>query len=61
MRSHSGSGRGSGQSATDTGERAKSVRIGPLKGLMPYLRPYRLSIVGVAAALIAASRDYQFA
>ena len=31
------------------------MRIGPLKGLMPYLRPYRLSILGVAAALIAAS------
>ncbi|MEE8455407.1 MAG: ABC transporter transmembrane domain-containing protein [Limibaculum sp.] len=55
MRSHPGPGQGSGQSATNTGERAKSARIGPLKGLMPYLRPYRLSILGVAAALIAAS------
>ena len=55
MRSHSDSGQGAGHSATDTVERAKSVRIGPLKGLMPYLRPYRLTILGVAAALIAAS------
>ncbi len=36
-------------------ERAKSARIGPLKGLIPFLRPYRLTILGVAAALIAAS------
>ena len=35
--------------------RAKSARIGPLKGLAPYLRPYRRTILGVAAALIAAS------
>ena len=55
MRSHSESGQGSGHSATEIAERAKSVRIGPLKGLMPYLRPYRLTILGVAAALIAAS------
>jgi ATP-binding cassette subfamily B protein len=43
------------QSASEVYERAKSARIGPLKGLMPFLRPYRLTILGVAAALIAAS------
>ncbi len=43
------------QKTPDANERAKSVQIGPLKGLMPFLRPYRLSILGVAAALIAAS------
>jgi ATP-binding cassette subfamily B protein len=43
------------QKTPDANERAKSAKVGPLKGLMPYLRPYRLSILGVAAALIAAS------
>ena len=51
MRSDSGNG----QAAPDAGERQKSARIGPLKGLAPYLRPYRRTILGVAAALIAAS------
>ncbi|HSF94172.1 MAG TPA: ABC transporter transmembrane domain-containing protein [Thermohalobaculum sp.] len=36
-------------------ERAKSARIGPLRGLVPFLRPYRLTVVGVVAALLAAS------
>jgi ATP-binding cassette subfamily B protein len=36
-------------------ERAKSTRIGPLQGLAPFLRPYRMTILGVAAALLAAS------
>jgi ATP-binding cassette subfamily B protein len=36
-------------------ERAKSAQIGPLRGLMRFLRPYRLTMLGVAAALIAAS------
>ncbi len=59
MRPRSAAGLGNGQStpgsAPGTNERAKSAKIGPLKGLIPYLRPYRLSILGVAAALIAAS------
>jgi ATP-binding cassette subfamily B protein len=42
-------------SASSPDARARSAKVGPLKGLMPYLRPYRLSILGVAAALIAAS------
>jgi ATP-binding cassette subfamily B protein len=36
-------------------ERAKSAQISPLKGLAPFLRPYRLSILGVALALVAAA------
>jgi ATP-binding cassette subfamily B protein len=43
------------QKAPGPEERAKSAQIGPLKGLIPFLRPYRLTILGVAAALIAAS------
>ena len=35
--------------------RAKSAKVGPLKGLMPYLRPYRVMIFWVAVALIAAA------
>ncbi len=36
-------------------ERAKSAEIRPLRGLAPFLRPYRGTIAGVAAALLAAS------
>ncbi|MEM1162734.1 MAG: ABC transporter transmembrane domain-containing protein, partial [Pseudomonadota bacterium] len=36
-------------------KRPKSSRIGPLRGLMPYLRPYRWTIIGVALALILAA------
>ncbi|MEO1495309.1 MAG: ABC transporter transmembrane domain-containing protein [Pseudomonadota bacterium] len=36
-------------------ERAKSAKIAPLRGLVPFLVPYRWTIVGVAIALIAAS------
>ena len=36
-------------------ERDKAGRIAPLRGLLPFLRPYRRTILGVAAALIAAS------
>ena len=35
--------------------RAKSSTVRPLSGLMPFLRPYRLTIVGVLTALIAAA------
>ncbi|HUS54290.1 MAG TPA: ABC transporter transmembrane domain-containing protein [Thermohalobaculum sp.] len=59
MRSPTGSGQSAGpaagQPATSSEERPKSVRVGPLRGLMPFLRPYRLTMVGVAAALIGAS------
>jgi ATP-binding cassette subfamily B protein len=55
VRSPSGNGRTAGQQAVDPADREKSVKVGPLRGLMPYLRPYRMSIVAVAAALIAAS------
>jgi len=41
--------------ASGPAERGKSARIGPLKGLKPFLRPYRGTIVGVAVALVAAS------
>ncbi len=44
-----------GQSNKATDDRPKSDRIGPLRGLVPFLRPYRLTILGVAAALLAAS------
>ncbi|MGD1923069.1 MAG: ABC transporter transmembrane domain-containing protein [Paracoccaceae bacterium] len=36
-------------------ERAKSAKIGPLNGLVPYLRPYRWTIIGVCVALVAAA------
>ncbi len=36
-------------------DRPKAATIGPLKGLAPYLRPYRWIIAGVAAALLAAA------
>ena len=36
-------------------QRAKSARIGPLRGLLPYLRPYRWTILWVALALVMAS------
>ena len=36
-------------------DRPKSRRIGRLKGLLPFLRPYRWLIAGVAAALLAAA------
>jgi ATP-binding cassette subfamily B protein len=39
----------------DPASRARSVKVAPLRELMPYLRPYRRAILGVAAALIAAS------
>jgi ATP-binding cassette subfamily B protein len=39
----------------DPAGRARSVKVAPLRELMPYLRPYRRTILGVAAALIAAS------
>jgi ATP-binding cassette subfamily B protein len=55
VRSNSGSGQGTGRSVRGAEERAKSAQIGPLRGLMPFLRPYRLTMLGVAAALIAAS------
>ncbi|MFQ5565861.1 MAG: ABC transporter transmembrane domain-containing protein [Paracoccaceae bacterium] len=51
MRSDSSGAR----SGPESEERAKSARIGPLKGLMPYLRPYRRTMLAVAVALIAAS------
>ena len=37
------------------GERDRARRVTPLRGLLPYLRPYRRTILGVAVALIAAS------
>jgi ATP-binding cassette subfamily B protein len=55
VQSTSGPAQGAAKSAADPDERAKSARIGPLKELMPFLRPYRMSMLGVAAALIAAS------
>lgn len=55
MNAKSARGPANGTLAPSPDERAKSVRIGPLKGLMPLLRPYRWTIVGVAAALLAAS------
>ena len=39
----------------DPADREKSAKIGPLRGLMPYLKPYTGSIIGVAIALIAAA------
>ena len=36
-------------------DRPKSARIGPLKGLAPFLAPYRLTIAGVACALLLAA------
>jgi ATP-binding cassette subfamily B protein len=45
----------SSDGAAPSGERARSARIGPLRGLAPFLRPYRGTILGVAAALLAAS------
>ncbi|MEM7057827.1 MAG: ABC transporter transmembrane domain-containing protein [Pseudomonadota bacterium] len=35
--------------------RAKSARIAPLRGMMPYIRPYRGTVIGVGLALIAAA------
>ncbi|MEM7422693.1 MAG: ABC transporter transmembrane domain-containing protein, partial [Pseudomonadota bacterium] len=45
----------SAHGSVDPERRAKSARIGPLRGLMPYLRPYGRTIAGVAVALIAAA------
>ncbi len=36
-------------------DRGKSDRVAPLRGLAPFLRPYRGTIVGVAVALVVAS------
>jgi len=36
-------------------DRPKSRRIGTLRGLLPFLRPYRLTILGVAVALLTAA------
>jgi len=44
-----------GSPGTGAEDRAKSAKIGPLRGLAPFLRPYRGTILGVAAALLAAS------
>ncbi len=55
VRGNSGRAQGPGQGAPDAAERAKSTEIRPLKGLAPFLRPYRGTILGVAAALLAAA------
>jgi len=56
VRSNSGRANfGGARSAPSPDERAKAPQIGPLKSLAPFLRPYRLTIIGVAAALLAAS------
>lgn len=39
----------------DPADREKSSKIGPLQGLMPYIRPYRGTVIGVAIALISAA------
>lgn len=36
-------------------ERDKSAQIGPLRGLLPFLKPYGWDILGVVAALLAAA------
>ena len=36
-------------------DREKSARIGPLRGLEPFIRPYRYSVIGVIIALILAA------
>ncbi|MEM7746282.1 MAG: ABC transporter transmembrane domain-containing protein [Pseudomonadota bacterium] len=36
-------------------ERGKSAQIGPLRGLLPFLKPYGWDILGVVAALLAAA------
>ena len=41
--------------ADQNAERPKSAKIGPLRGLAPFLSPYRWTIVGVALALILAA------
>ncbi len=38
-----------------TEERPKSAQLGPLRGLAPFLRPYRWTILGVAVALLLAA------
>ena len=40
---------------TDPSKRGKSAKIGPLRGLAPFLRPYRGTIAGVILALLAAA------
>ncbi|MDT8343159.1 MAG: ABC transporter transmembrane domain-containing protein [Thermohalobaculum sp.] len=40
---------------TEARDRAKSSRVGPLRGLMPYLMPYRRHIGFVVVALVAAA------
>ena len=40
---------------TDPTKREKSARIGPLRGLAPFLGPYRGTIAGVMLALLAAA------
>ncbi len=44
-----------GRIAEKKADRPKAARIGPLRGLAPYLRSYRWTIVGVALALLAAA------
>ena len=44
-----------GRVEANAAKRAKSARIKPLRGLMPYLRPYRWTILGVVVALLAAA------
>jgi ATP-binding cassette subfamily B protein len=39
----------------DPANRAKSPKVSPLRGLMPFLRPYRSMIVWISVALLAAS------
>ena len=51
MTSHPGPGSGVERKR----DRPKAPTIGPLKGLAPYLRPYRWTIAGVALALLAAA------
>ena len=41
--------------ASEKEERAKSDKIGPLRGLLPFLRPYRTLILYVSMALVAAA------
>ncbi|MEL7346187.1 MAG: ABC transporter transmembrane domain-containing protein [Pseudomonadota bacterium] len=40
---------------TKTEERAKSRKLSPLKGLLPFLRPYRARIILVSLALVSAA------
>ncbi|HUF86876.1 MAG TPA: ABC transporter transmembrane domain-containing protein [Thermohalobaculum sp.] len=46
---------GAAPAAETKARRPKAATIGPLRGLLPYLRPYRRTIVGVALALVAAA------